>query len=96
MDQDVSQVHELAFWNLFSVVGYLAQPWCKWEGLGPASTWYAKLCWLSKGGLTLSEDWMRSGGLTPSADWMRGGMLGVRGWERELWMVCKNFFKNVK
>lgn len=59
------KVSELAFQRSFSVVvECLAQPWRMGEGLGLASTWYAKLWWFCMGGLTLSEDggWGRGSG----------------------------------
>lgn len=31
------------------------------KGLGPASSWYTRLCWLPKGGLTASEEWRGMG-----------------------------------
>lgn len=31
------------------------------EGLGPASRWHPRSCWLSNKDLTFSEEWMRDG-----------------------------------
>lgn len=63
-DQDLSLMHKLTFWSPFLRVGYLAQPGCSGEGLGPVSIWCAKLCWISMEGFTLYEEWM--------GDWSEG------------------------
>lgn len=53
------------------MVGYLALPTYKVEGLDPDSTWYASLCCLPMEGLVPYEDYMgsRKGG--------RQGKLGL-------------------
>lgn len=71
------------------MVGCLAQPWCSREELGPASIFYARLCWLPVvlPGLTLSEEWIggrRRGSVERSLE---------RKWEEKregrLSLVCK-------
>lgn len=71
----ISLVHEMAFWTTIPMLDCLAQPWCKQEGLGPASTEWAKPCWLLMGDPTHSEKWMGVGG-----EWKE---------EREGNLVCK-------
>lgn len=68
----------------FSMVGYLVQ---LWYGVGsevsPASTWYARLFWLPKGGLTSSEAWMW-GGKERGQEKGREGYLGWHGkWKKK-------------
>lgn len=66
-------MHELAFWSLFPVEGCFARASMWGEGLGPASTPYARLCGLC--GLTHSEKWIRG--------WVEEGGQGRRRRGRE-------------
>lgn len=50
------------------------------DGLGSASNEFVRLCFLPMGAFTLCKEWMR-------VKWWKGGS---EGWERELWLVCKN------
>lgn len=84
-DQDLSLVHELVFLKtpLFPVVEFLAQPWYKGEGLGPALKSWAKFCWLPMGSLTFWKEWVEMW------EWKVGN-----GRESSAWNV--NWIKNKK